>query len=285
MLQDKGSLRNITDTGIPVTEHKYDLAMLKARQTGHQRIESQDDQSISNPFREQSPIRMAMIDPRQLVRCGLCDLLTRYAGELRAFQYSSAEDLINSANEEKESIDIIVLYIGNATVSDTSANREIEALHRGFPETPLIILSDNKNVNCSLAKFFDRIRGYIPTDSPPRIAVAALRLVFAGGIYVPPELICKSEDFTSDSAEKEETEEKIPPLLRQLTPRQYEVFNLIRQGDSNKIIAYKLGISECTVKVHVKKIMKLLGATNRTQAVFLAQKASEQQQHDASTPG
>ncbi len=270
-----------------MAEYKYDLAMLKARRAGCQRIESQDDQSGSNPFGEQSPICMAMIDPRRLVRCSLCDLLTRYAGELRAFQYSSAEDLINSANEEKESIDIIVLYIGNATVSDTSANREIEALHREFPETPLIILSDNKNVNCSLAKFFDRIRGYIPTDSPPRIAVAALRLVFAGGLYVPPELLCKGEDLTSsDNAEEgEETEEKIPPLLRQLTPRQYEVFNLIRQGDSNKIIAYKLGISECTVKVHVKKIMKLLGATNRTQAVFLAQKASEQQQHDASTPG
>ena len=55
-----------------------------------------------------------------------------------------------------------------------------------------------------------------------------------------------------------------------LTPRQLEVLEHIKLGEPNKIIAYKLGMKECTVKVHVRDIMKKLKATNRTQLVYKA---------------
>ncbi|MCB8878413.1 response regulator transcription factor [Acidisoma silvae] len=55
-----------------------------------------------------------------------------------------------------------------------------------------------------------------------------------------------------------------------LTRRQSEVFACIKQGKPNKTIAYELGMSESTVKVHVRNIMQNLGATNRTHAVFVA---------------
>jgi DNA-binding NarL/FixJ family response regulator len=56
-----------------------------------------------------------------------------------------------------------------------------------------------------------------------------------------------------------------------LTPRQTEVFAKLQQGKPNKVIAYELGMSESTTKVHIRSIMKTIGATNRTQAVFMGQ--------------
>jgi DNA-binding NarL/FixJ family response regulator len=53
-----------------------------------------------------------------------------------------------------------------------------------------------------------------------------------------------------------------------LTHRETEVLALVRQGKANKTIAYELGMSGSTVKVHVRHIMRKMGATNRTQAAF-----------------
>lgn len=54
------------------------------------------------------------------------------------------------------------------------------------------------------------------------------------------------------------------------TPRQIAVLHRLRQGKANKIIAYELAMSESTVKVHVRNIMKKMSATNRTEAAYRA---------------
>lgn len=60
------------------------------------------------------------------------------------------------------------------------------------------------------------------------------------------------------------------PGLQQLTPRERDVLQRVDRGLPNKVIAYELGISCCTVKIHIRNIMQKLKARNRTQAVFLA---------------
>ena len=57
-----------------------------------------------------------------------------------------------------------------------------------------------------------------------------------------------------------------------LTPRQSEVLSYVAEGMSNKQIAYKMGVSEATVKLHINALLRAVGATNRTQAVIIAQK-------------
>ena len=59
-----------------------------------------------------------------------------------------------------------------------------------------------------------------------------------------------------------------------MTPRQTTVLSLLQQGKANKIIAYELGMSESTVKVHIRNIMRKMGATNRTQAIYKLQQLS-----------
>ena len=58
------------------------------------------------------------------------------------------------------------------------------------------------------------------------------------------------------------------PVLSSLTRRQLEVLRLLMHGRTNKAIAMELGISEATVKSHVSVVLQVLGARNRTEAVF-----------------
>jgi DNA-binding NarL/FixJ family response regulator len=130
------------------------------------------------------------------------------------------------------------------------------------------------------------VRGYIPTTFNPRVAVEAMRLVHAGGTFVPASALKQCGNghrrVQGDRSEVDEPAAAPPvaapgaeagngeALLRELTPRQREVLRLLCEGKPNKIIAHALHMQEGTVKVHVRQIMKKLKATNRTQVAFLA---------------
>ena len=92
------------------------------------------------------------------------------------------------------------------------------------------------------------------------ITLAAIRLVKAGGTFVPVDLLLAPRT------------DRMPPQQNRLTSRQGAVLNHLQQGKANKIIAYELGMSESTVKVHVRNIMHKMGATNRTQAAYNARR-------------
>ncbi|MBY0430972.1 MAG: response regulator transcription factor [Rhodospirillales bacterium] len=100
--------------------------------------------------------------------------------------------------------------------------------------------------------------GYIPKSDEPDVLMAALKLVMSGGTYVP---LC---------ALGVSGEEQARQPVGAITTRQREVLGLLAHGFSNKEIAYRLSLTEGTVKLHVAAILRSLGVTNRTQAVTLA---------------
>ena len=101
------------------------------------------------------------------------------------------------------------------------------------------------------------VHGFIPTSVSTEVAVQVLRLVCAGGTFVP------SNCLLSDKAQGASDGSGF------LTGRQIQVVEAIRQGKPNKIIAYELNMCESTVKVHVRAIMKKLKARNRTEVAYL----------------
>lgn len=109
------------------------------------------------------------------------------------------------------------------------------------------------------------IAGFIPKRSEPKIIAHALRLVFDGGVYVPPEYMICAPATVSNLARCEG---------RRLTPRQRDVLKGICAGHSNKQIAYDLSMSEATVKQHVNAVLKALDVHNRTEAAMAAQRLS-----------
>jgi DNA-binding NarL/FixJ family response regulator len=100
------------------------------------------------------------------------------------------------------------------------------------------------------------------------VLLSALRLVLAGGVYLPAELVHPAQQPTQPMATR------VPQtgsLCAVLTARQQQVLRLLGRGWSNKQIARALAVSDNTVKVHVAGLLRQLGATNRTEAVMLAQ--------------
>ncbi len=111
------------------------------------------------------------------------------------------------------------------------------------------------------------LEGYIPTTSTLEIAAAVLHLVAAGGTYIPhlPDLPAPSP------CPGPHVNGKSPALSdAKLTPRERKVLDLLAQGMSNKTIAYRLSLSESTVKVHVHRIISKFKVHNRTEAVVSA---------------
>jgi DNA-binding NarL/FixJ family response regulator len=129
------------------------------------------------------------------------------------------------------------------------------------------MLADRDDVDEVNRALTHGVRGYIPTSVECGVAVAALRLVSAGGIFVPAGAL-RSTAAKPDDQPEGERQRRSDGL--DLTPRELSVIDLLREGRPNKLIARQLDMQESTVKVHVRNILKKLNAANRTHAAFVA---------------
>jgi DNA-binding NarL/FixJ family response regulator len=179
---------------------------------------------------------------------------------LRVLSFSSIEDCINFG---VQNFDLVLYHIHVSALGQQGPDDTIALLKPTFRSFPVIILSDLDTTGSMLAALESGARGYIPTASTSvAVAVEAIRLVRAGGIFVPASSLRMMNH---------------PPLPSELTlkepltSRQMAVLHQLTQGKSNKVIAYELEMSESTVKVHVRSIMKKMRATNRTEVAFRAQ--------------
>jgi DNA-binding NarL/FixJ family response regulator len=165
-------------------------------------------------------------------------------------------------------IDLAVLSIGNFLAADPVVAAMLDRLHDMMPEVPQIVVSDREDIRAVTEAIKRGVRGYIPTSLDSQVVVEALRFVQAGGTFVPASALINAA--TAPAAEPGPSTSGGPAVFG-FTRREREVLGHLRQGKPNKIIAYELKMQESTVKVHVRRIMKKLNATNRTQAAFLAQ--------------
>jgi DNA-binding NarL/FixJ family response regulator len=107
--------------------------------------------------------------------------------------------------------------------------------------------------------------GFIPKTGSRDVLVSALRLILAGGVYIPPDILNR----TSAAAGQPVIAGRRPsPGELGLTGRQVDVLALMMQGKSNKLICRALDLAEPTVKNHVSAILKALDVSNRTEAVL-----------------
>ena len=146
-----------------------------------------------------------------------------------------------------------------------------------FPAVPVVVLSALDDRQTVLAAINAGAAGYIPKSSSNDVMQHALRLVLAGGKYLPPELVAGS---TASRA----TQRKVidSAAVGEMTERQMAVLRLIARGASNKVICRELGLAERTVKAHVTAVLRALKVTSRTQAAVEAVRLGLS---DASTGG
>lgn len=234
-------------------------------------------------------IKLALIDSRPLTRISVTHLLEtstparRRSEDFLVFPFSSTDEFLAHPPEHCSSVHLIIFNIGAACSSEAEINQDIQRLKQDLPAIPLIILSERDERDCIMEALRHGVHSYISTTLNPKVAIQALRLILAGGTFVPTSIFPEIPGEAAVTAREAQNQNKFIQIkgLQNFTPRQVEVLQLLREGKSNKIIAYELKMQESTVKVHVRQIMKKLKAINRTHAAFLISKIIDNQTHMA----
>jgi DNA-binding NarL/FixJ family response regulator len=134
--------------------------------------------------------------------------------------------------------------------------------------TTILVVTASEDDELLVSLLREGIAGFIPKTSRTALIEAAIRVTLAGGRYVPPRVLelasRRGEGETSDTVTRE--------TGSHLTGRQIDVLRLVAKGRSNKEIARDLGLSPATVKAHIATILSVLDATNRTEAVIVAER-------------
>ena len=181
--------------------------------------------------------------------------------------YATLSELAQIQTDQRGTL--VVLSV--ISLTEEEADAEIALLAHLDPSMRSIVLAKADNLNVALAALGLGANGYISMGAGFDIFVQALRFVAAGGTYVPPECLLAAKKAQESASEH--------ASLSGVTSREMEVIQAVRQGKANKVIAYELKISEGTVKVHLRQIMKKLHATNRTDLAIKSAELIELNRH------
>jgi DNA-binding NarL/FixJ family response regulator len=136
-----------------------------------------------------------------------------------------------------------------------------------YPSVPVVVLSASADQPTVFAAISAGAAGYIPKSSSNDVMREALRLVLAGGKYLPPELLA-SPGATRPAKTQRQAIRHVAALG--LTERPVAVLRLVARGAPNKVICRELGLAERTVKAHVTAVLRALNVSSRTQAAIEA---------------
>lgn len=203
-------------------------------------------------------MKILIADDHALFRDGLkltLEQLDDNAQIIQADGYTQAQKIL----KEKAHPDLVIVDL---EMPDKDWNEGIDDLMQEAPDAHFVVMSASEDSKIIRQVMEKGISGYITKRSEPKIISAALKLILEGGTYLPPILL---DGMTNNKVIAESKSGN-------LTARQFEVLEYISKGLSNKQIAYEMGVSEATVKLHINAMLKALNATNRTQALVNAQK-------------
>jgi DNA-binding NarL/FixJ family response regulator len=139
----------------------------------------------------------------------------------------------------------------------------LHALKRAAPTTPIVVVSAVGDPKIMQEAIMCGASAFIPKSAPGQVLINALRVIIAGGTYMPTGVVAALRNAEA------------APAHGELTLRQRRVLELLSTGLSNKRIARELDISEITVKAHVSAIFRKLGVANRMQASLEARRLLE----------
>lgn len=216
-----------------------------------------------------SPISrtIALVDPRALIADCFSFLLARRASDL----HISCARSVDGLSEDDPALVVVWQEAIDQPALDF-LERQIAAARERYPDTPALafIHCDDPAV---LARVFGLGIAVVDARSAtPDVALAAIRLAMTGERFASSAFLAAGRGAELVSAtEPNGAGAATPPWPRNgITRRERQLLDKLDRGLQNKIIAYELGISESTVKVHLRNLMRKLKATNRTQVAFIA---------------
>lgn len=203
-----------------------------------------------------------VVGKNSLAREGLRRILAEENFSVQASVESGTSFLL--ANAEDESPNLFIL--DNSTTDHLES--ELEALNTSFPKSRKVVLSDQFDLEEVVDAFKFGVDGYIVKEISCEALMKSLRLVAMGEKVMPSQLA----KHLSGMEERSQAPQlaRNPDVSRILSEREITTLRYLLVGHANKVIARRLEISEATVKVYVKAILRKLRVSNRTQAAIWA---------------
>ncbi len=214
-------------------------------------------------------MKILLADDHALIRSGLRSELATLAAGIEFIDAWDAASLRRAFAGHRD----LDLALVDLTMPGMDGARTIGELRGAHPAVPLVVVSGVDDAAQMQAVLRAGAAGYIPKSAVGQLVLPAIRLVLAGGRYLPPEIMF-ADGAAAPAAAPAPALPADPARIDALSPRQREVFRLLAQGLSNKMIARQLAISEGTVKSHVATIFDVLRVHSRVAAVAEAQAAS-----------
>ena len=161
--------------------------------------------------------------------------------------------------EANPDADLLLMDLNMPGAHGFSALVHLRALH---PQLPVVVVSAREEPSVMRRALDHGALGFIPKSAASETIGEAIGLVLDGERWAPPE--------AAAAPAMDRDERAVAQRLRELTPQQFRVLQMLGEGRLNKQIAWDLKVSEATIKAHVTAVLRKLGVNNRTQAVLMA---------------
>jgi DNA-binding NarL/FixJ family response regulator len=196
------------------------------------------------------PIRLLVVDDHYVVRMGLRTILEDQSELL----------IVADAEDGTQAMNLFRLHRPDVTLMDLrmpgmSGELTTSAIRKEFPEARIIMLTTFDGADDIHRALQAGACGYVFKNVPGDELVRAINSVHGGERYIPAAVAQRLAERSPQS---------------DLTSREYEVLQLLTKGLCNREIGELLGVSENTVKAHVKHIFSKLEVNDRTEAVTAA---------------
>jgi DNA-binding NarL/FixJ family response regulator len=199
--------------------------------------------------KSESKIRLLLVEDHILMRMGLVSATRNEPDLVVVAEAEDGRQAMELFRKHRPDVVIVDLRLPGMDGIEL-----IKALCQEDPQARIVVLTSYGGGDDVSRAIQSGASGYVMKSMPLERVLEAVRVVYAGGQYIPREIAGRmSELIHSD-----------------LSTRELEVLRLISKGRSNKEIASALGIVEGTVKAHVTNIFGKLGAADRTQAITIA---------------
>ena len=203
-------------------------------------------------------MKILLVDDHNLFRAGLRHVLYQLDERIEVVEAENCSQALKAIEHQCD----FALALLDLHMPGDDGFVALAAISRESPTLPIVVLSASESHSDMRRALDGGAMGFIPKSTAVPIMLNALRLVLAGGIYIPPDLLRTRDEGRVESSQS----------LGELTARQLDVLNLVLEGKTNKAIANELKLSEATVKAHITAVFKTLRVTNRTQAALAVER-------------
>jgi DNA-binding NarL/FixJ family response regulator len=195
-------------------------------------------------------IRIMTVDDHPLLREGIAAVLEDEPDMVLVAEATNGDDAIRSFRQHRPDVTLMDIQMPGMSGIDA-----MTAIRSEFPNARFIVLTTYQGDVQAMRALKAGASGYLLKSMLRKELLETIRIVDSGKRRIPPEVAAELADHLADDA---------------LSEREMEILRQVASGNSNKLIASQLRISEATVKGHMKSILSKLGANDRTHAVTIA---------------